>query len=67
MLKDDMVARSVKKQRPFILEHPNGLAANAVRGMVRRFMQALTANGFASKNIFERVLETKNTQVEWSH
>ncbi|MCD6375101.1 MAG: MinD/ParA family protein [Caldisericaceae bacterium] len=67
LLKDDMVARSVKKQRPFILEHPNGLAANAVRGMVRRFMQALTANGFASKNIFERVLETKNTQVEWSH
>ncbi len=67
LLKDDMVARSVKKQRPFILEHPNGLASNAVRGMIRRFMQSLTANGFASKNIFERVLETKNTQVEWSH
>ncbi len=67
LLKDDMVARSVKKQRPFILEHPNGLAANAVRAMIRRFMQSLTANSFANKNIFERVIETKNTQVEWNH
>ncbi len=66
LLKDDMVAKSVKKQKPFILDHPNGLAANGVRAMIRRLMQSLRNNGFGNKNIFERVLETKNTQLEWN-
>ncbi|WP_456438834.1 MinD/ParA family protein [Caldithrix abyssi] len=66
LLKDELVARSVKRQKPFVLDHPGGMASNAVRAMIRRIMQAPINNGFYNKNIFERVLETKNTQLEWN-
>ncbi len=66
LLKDDMVARSVKKQQPFMLDHPNGMAAKSIRAIIRRLIQAFKNNGFNHKNIFERVLETKNTKLEWN-
>ncbi len=66
LLKDDMVARSVKKQQPFMLDHPNGMAAKSIRAIIRRLIQAFKNNGLNHKNIFERVLETKNTKLEWN-
>ncbi len=66
LVKDDLVARSVKRQQPFMLEHPNGMAANAVRALNRRIMQSVNWKLFGNKNLFERVMETKQTQVEWN-
>jgi len=66
VVKDDMIARSVKMQRPFILDHPNSTAANAIRAINRRILQSSPADTYPQMNLFERVLETKKTSVEWN-
>ncbi len=66
IVRDDLIARSVKMQRPFILDHPNSSAANAVRAINRRLLQSTGAGTFEQLNLFERVMETKKTTVEWN-
>ncbi len=67
IVRDDLIARSVKEQRPFISAHPNSAAANAIRAMNRRLLQTSGINPLAENNLFERVIQTKKTAIEWNH
>ncbi|RLD16530.1 MinD/ParA family protein [candidate division KSB1 bacterium] len=67
IVKDDIIARSVKQQRPFMIDHPNSSAANAIRAMNRRLLQTSGGNQLQQNNLFERVIKTKKTTVEWNH
>ncbi len=65
VLKDDMIGRSVKKQRPFVLDHPNSVASNSIRVLNRRIIQAPRHNSNKSRNVFDRLRENKKIQFEW--
>ncbi len=67
IVRDDAIARSVKQQRPFMVEHPNSSAANAIRAMNRRLLQTSGGNPLQQNNLFERVMQTKKTAIEWNH
>ncbi len=64
ILKDDAIARSVRIQKPFILTHPNGRAANAIRVLNRRLIQAPVDHN--NKNIFDRLINNKKVRLEWN-
>ncbi len=66
IIKDEFIDRSVKTQKPFILSHPNGAAANAIRVLNRRVLQAAVNHGANGKNIFERLIKNKKIQFEWN-
>ncbi|NOX90046.1 MAG: MinD/ParA family protein [Calditrichaeota bacterium] len=66
IIRDEMIARSVKKQRPFILDHPNSSAANSIRALNRRILQSSRLNTFGNKNLFERVIENKKIPLGWN-
>lgn len=66
VLKDDMIGRSVRTQRPFILEYPNSGSANAIRVLNRRLLQAAKNNGGNEANIFEKLIENRKIQLEWN-
>lgn len=65
ILKDDMIGRSVRTQRPFVLEYPNSGSSNAIRVLNRRLMQAAKNNGNTEVNIFEKVIDNRKIQFEW--
>ncbi len=67
IVRDDIIARSVKQQRPFMIDHPNSAAANAIRAINRRLLQTSGTNALQEHNLFERVIQTKKTTVEWNH
>lgn len=66
VLKDDMIGRSVRKQRPFVLEYPNSGSANAIRVLNRRLLQAAKSNGNGEANIFEKLIDNRKIQFEWN-
>jgi len=66
ILKDDMIGRSVRTQRPFVLEYPNSGSANAIRVLNRRLLQAAKNNSNGSANIFEKFIDNRKIQFEWN-
>jgi len=66
VLKDEMVSWSVKKQNPFVVDHPHSTPANSLRLLNRKI---LSANGDAKgiySNIFDRLISNKKIQFEWN-
>lgn len=66
MMRDDLIARSVKRQTPFVTTHPNSAAATSIRVVNRRILQAPHEDHGANKNIFDRLLNSKKIQYEWN-
>jgi flagellar biosynthesis protein FlhG len=66
ILKDDMIGRSVRTQRPFVLEYPNSGSANAIRVLNRRLLQAVKNNTNGGANIFEKLIDNRKIQFEWN-
>ncbi len=64
--KDDIVAASVKHQKPFIIDYPNSVPANAFRLINRRMLQTIASNGKESHNVFERLIENRKIEFEWN-
>lgn len=65
ILKDDLIARSVKLQKPYVLQHPNSSATTAIRVLNRRVMHASFNKDEKANNLFERLRDTKKIQFEW--
>jgi len=66
VLKDELVARSTKKQKPFVLDHPNSVPANALRVLNRRLMQSMTSEDQNSTNIFNRFIANRKIDYAWN-
>ena len=66
ILKDDMIGRSVRTQRPFVLEYPNSGSSNAIRVLNRRLLQAVKNNSNGGANIFEKLIDNRKIQFEWN-
>lgn len=65
ILRDDLIARSVKNQQPFMLNSANCAAANAIQLLNRRIMQAAVIKRMGNPNVFERFNANKKIQLEW--
>jgi len=66
ILKDDMISRSVKRQRPFVLEYPNSGSANAIRVLNRRLLQSVKGRNTDQGNIFEKLIDNRKINFEWN-
>jgi len=65
ILRDDLIAQSVKNQQPFMLNSANSVAANAIQLLNRRLLQAAVIRRMGSPNVFERFNANKKIQFEW--
>lgn len=65
MIRDDLIAHSVKVQKPYVLQHPNSSATTAMRVLNRRIMHAASNKDEKGNNIFERLIDNKKIQFEW--
>jgi len=65
ILRDDIIAKSVKTQNPFVLNHPNSASSKAIQLLNRRLMQASVTKRGGNSNIFERLISNKKIQFEW--
>ena len=66
ILKDDLIGRSIKNQKPFVLQHPNSGSTTAIRVLNRRVLHASSNIGNDNNNLFERLLSKKKIQFEWN-
>jgi flagellar biosynthesis protein FlhG len=66
VIKDDLIAWSVKKQSPFVLEHPHSAPANSLRLLNRRILQPNGDSKGLQNNIFDRLISNKKIQYEWN-
>lgn len=64
LLRDDQVAHSVRVQRPFALEYPNGAAAKALRVIYHRLMKMHAPESEQSAHFFERFLKHRKRPLE---
>ncbi len=64
ILRDDLIIRSVKQQKPFVLHHPNSGSTTAIRVLNRRVLHTSGLDG-QHANLFERMLQNKKIQFEW--
>ncbi len=64
LLRDDLIIRSVKQQKPFVLHHPNSGSTTAIRVLNRRVLHTSGVEG-QHANLFERMLQNKKIQFEW--
>ncbi len=64
ILRDDLIVRSVKQQKPFVLHHPNSGSTTAIRVLNRRVLHTSGLEG-QHANLFERMLQNKKIQFEW--
>ncbi len=65
MLKHDLLARSVKTQKPVVINNPNAAASNNLRMFSRRVMQMPARKTRDSKNVFDRFIVNKKMQFKW--
>lgn len=66
IMKDELIAWSVKNQSPFVIEHPHCAAANALRILNRRLLQTSADRRGMYSNLFDRLISNKKIQFEWS-
>ena len=60
MLKDALVADSIKKQQALVLSHPQSKPNNLIRMALRRIMGAQGRDSSQRKGFFNRVIESRN-------
>lgn len=65
VLKDELVARSVKTQKPFVIHNPNAAATNIIRMLTKRIVQVESKQQAGSKNIFDRFISNRKIKFEW--
>ena len=66
ILRDDLIVRSVKIQKPFVLHHPNSGSTTAIRVLNRRVLHGSKFADGQNENLFERMLQNKKIQFEWN-
>ncbi|MEJ2052810.1 MAG: AAA family ATPase [Calditrichaceae bacterium] len=64
LLHDDLIAKSVKNQNPFVLSYPNAASTSAIKLLNRRILQASVTRRTGSLNIFERYITNKKIQLD---
>jgi flagellar biosynthesis protein FlhG len=65
ILRDEIVAKSVKGRQPFILGNPNSASAKALRILNRRMMQVPVVDRQPENNLFDRLAKSKKVDFEW--
>jgi len=65
LLKDELIARSIKKQRPFVLDHPNSVSSNALWVLNRRILQLTPGDTQDSTNLFNRFIDNRKIDYSW--
>ena len=65
VLRDELIAQSVKTQKPFVIHNPNAAATNTIRMLIRRIIETKPKNNKDSKNVFDRFLVNKKLKFEW--
>jgi flagellar biosynthesis protein FlhG len=66
LLKDELIVKSIKKQRPFVLDYPNSVPTNALRILNRRILQISAGDAQDSTNLFNRFLENRKIDYSWN-
>jgi flagellar biosynthesis protein FlhG len=64
IVKDDMVARSIRAQRPFVLDNPGSSAANALRILGRKLLMMPRIEEKVHANFFKRFLVNRKIRIE---
>lgn len=65
VLKDDLIANSVKTQKPFVIYNPNAAATNIMRMLSRKILTVPAKSRLDSKNVFDRFIINKKIKFEW--
>ncbi len=65
VLKHELIARSVKIQKPVVLHHPNASASNNIRMISKKVMQTPRRKDHDKKNMFDRFIVNKKVQFAW--
>ncbi len=65
VLKDDVIARSIKVQKPFVIHNPNSSATNTMRILTKRILKIEKKTQKDSKNVFDRFISNKKIKFEW--
>ncbi|MCD6204663.1 MAG: MinD/ParA family protein [Candidatus Marinimicrobia bacterium] len=63
MLKDPLVADSIKMQKPLVISHPYSAPNNLIRMALRRIIGAQGKDSSQRKGFFNRVIENRNLSV----
>ncbi len=64
IIKDELVSKSVKLQRPFVIEYPNSSATSALRLVNRRLVQLPLSQGGKRVAFFRRFLENRKIELK---
>ncbi|KAA3617605.1 MAG: MinD/ParA family protein [Calditrichaeota bacterium] len=65
VLKDDLIARSIKMQKPFVINSPNAAATNTIRVLTKRVLQMEKKKQKDNKNVFDRFISNRKIKFEW--
>ncbi|RMH60361.1 MAG: MinD/ParA family protein [Calditrichaeota bacterium] len=65
MLRHELIARSVKTQKPVVLTQPNASASNNIRMVIKKIMQVPRRSDRDNKNLFDRFIVNKKVPFEW--
>jgi len=65
ILKDELIARSVKMQKPFVIHNPNAPATSILRVLAKRIIQVEKKKRGDSKNVFDRFITNKKITFQW--
>ena len=65
VLRDDLIAQSVKIQKPFVIHNPNAAATNVIRMLSRQVLSVKKKVRQDSKNVFDRFIVNKKIKFEW--
>ncbi len=64
IIRDDLVSKSVKLQRPFVMEYPNSVATSALRLVNRRLVQLPILSSGKRVALFRRFLENRKIELK---
>lgn len=65
VLKDDLISRSIKIQKPFVFHNPNAPATNIIRIVTKRILQMEKKKQKDKKNVFDRFISNRKIKFEW--
>ncbi len=66
ILRDDIIAQSVRRRSPFMLDYPNTTAAKAISILNRRLLQVPVVERHPDTNFFNRLVSGRKIQFEWN-
>jgi flagellar biosynthesis protein FlhG len=65
VLKDEIISRSIKVQKPFVIHSPNATATNTIRILTKRILQMDKKKQGDKKNVLDRFISNKKIKFEW--